>query len=84
MSKLEKNLKLLQLLDKVNIDLQDDTYIISCKNYNYDYKEIIAVIKDKEISYRMSDLYNNSFNVEEIDFEQLNTLQEVVKLLMEN
>lgn len=61
-------------------------YDVSFKewNYNDDYKEICATVntENREISYYMADLYDNSNNFEEIDMKRLNELIKYCQLLI--
>lgn len=60
-------------------------YDVSFKEWRADNnKDICACVdtKSREISYYMTDLYDNSSDFEEIDLERLNELIEFCKLLI--
>ena len=79
---INKAIKLMKSLDNIHIEhVGGNRYFVRVKEYNDDYKPVICIIDGDNIEYYLDDLYNNSSNVEEIDFDQLNILQEFVKML---
>ena len=80
--RIDKAIKLMKSLENIHIELvEDNRYFVRVKEYDDDYKPVICIIDGDDIEYYLDDLYNNSSNVEEIDFDQLNVLQEFVKML---
>ena len=81
---IKNKLKLLSILNDFEIELKHEEYYeISCKCFNDKYKELKATIdiKTGETKYFMTDIYDNGFDYEEIDLEQLKKLRELVRLL---
>lgn len=80
--KIDKAIKLMKSLDNISIEIVDDNrYFVRVKEYNDDYKPVICIIDGEDVEYHLDNLYNNSSNVEEIDFDQLNVLLNFVKTL---
>lgn len=80
--RIDKAIKLMKSLDNIHIELvEDNRYFVRVKEYDDDYKPVICIIDGDDIEYHLDNLYNNSSNVEKIDFDQLNVLQEFVKML---
>lgn len=81
---IDKAIKFMKCLDDVTILEQlDGSYDVMLKQYNDELKPIICNINGDRISYSISDVYNNGCDCEEIDFDQLNKLQDFVKMLKE-
>lgn len=80
---IKNKLKLLSILNDFEIESNEEVYVIKCKYFDEDCKELRATInlKTGETKYYMTDIYDNSSNCEEIDLEQLRKLQELVELL---
>ena len=82
--KIDKSIKFMKCLDDVTIlEKLNGSYDVMLKEYDDDLKPIVCNIDGDTITYYMSDVYNNSCDYEEIDFDQLNKLQEFVKILKE-
>ena len=79
---IDKAIKLMKSLDEIYIKQVDKIrYIIGVKEYNDDFKPVICIIDGKDITYCLDDVYNNSNNYEEIDFEQLYKLQKFIAMI---
>lgn len=80
---IENKLELLSLLDDYIIEKNNDMYVIKCKKYDDTYKQLEVDIHPKvnQVSYYVTDVYNNGYDYECIDMEQLEKLQKIVELL---
>ena len=82
--KIDKAIKFMKYLDDVTILEQlDGSYDVMLKQYDDELKPISCNINGDTITYSMGDVYDNGCDYEEIDFDQLNKLQEFVKILKE-
>ena len=80
---LTNNLKLIKYLDEITIEERETDYKIQLKDICYGYedpKPLYANIdkKTNKVTYYMENLYNNGFDCEEIDMEQLEKLSKII------
>lgn len=80
--KINEVIKLMKSLTNIEIEqLSANRYRIGLKEYDDEFKRVVCIIDDDSVEYCLEDLYNNGCNYEQIDFEQLNELQQFVKML---
>ena len=80
--KINEAIKLMKSLTNIKIDqLSANRYRIYLKEYDDEFKRVVCFIDGDRIEYCLDDLYNNGCDCEQIDFEQLNELQQFVKML---
>ena len=82
--KLERKLMIITLVDNYDINLEDDCYHITCKNYNDEYLPIEAVIDviGKSIEYNLLNTCDTPFDKLGIDMAQIEDLQNFINILM--
>ena len=80
--KINKAIELMKYLDEIYItQLNQNRYEIGLKDYDDDFKRVVCIVDNDCVEYCLDDLYNNGCNYEQIDFEQLNKLQNFIKML---
>lgn len=80
--KINEAIKLMKSLTNIEIDqLSANRYRIYLKEYDDEFKRVVCIIDGDRVEYCLDDLYNNGCDYEQIDFEQLNELQQFVKML---